>query len=469
MRARETERRKIVLFERLVADLAVPALAVRHREAEPVARIVARQPFGVGLLVPRCCLDAAVVAQARVEVAEVHARERVVDAGIGIAARHDDADARLLEYVHGHAADEEIDGVGAGGRVLTHAEDADAQGARAAGELRPGIERQRLAVVVEPDAAREERDAALRLEPPELEDVRVLQEECALLGEEEVEPGQVDLPRVGGGAGEIRVERECRGQRRRDLPESIQRGLEELVLLVRDVVTRRARAQAGDHVDAVALLKSGEARHEPRAREILAAIVRDPAELLAVGPVPAREVDAPGVARRIEGQRLQRDDGLGGPAFRVLAGGGVPDALPVPVLAIGVGVDRLAPHAVRIDVKRVTGAALVERVERHRETVLAEGHVLLVEDFGDDRLGPGVPEARREIQVVVVERNIDARALGGSAVLVRHHDVQVLDERRLLPHGVVEPAVEDRWLLRTVRGHGLAGRVVGHRRRSGEA
>ena len=280
---------------------------------------------------------------------------------------------------------------------------------------------------------------------------------------------RLTLPRIGGRAGEIRVERECRRQRRRDLPEGIQRGLEELVLLVRDVVTRRAGAQTGDHVDAVALLNSGEARHETRTRQILAAIVREPAELLVVRPVPAREVDAPGVARRIEGQRLQRDDGLGGPAFRVLAGGGIPDALPVPVLAIGVGVDRLAPRAVRIDVKLVTGAALVERVEGHREAVVAEGHVLLVEHLGDDRLGPGVPEARREIQVVVVECYVDARALGGSAVLVRHHDVQVLHERRLLPHEVVEPAVEDRRLLRAVRGDGLAGRVVGRRRRSCEA
>ncbi len=123
---------------------------------------------------------------------------------------------------------------------------------------------------------------------------------------------------------------------------------------------------------------------------------------------------------------------------------GIPDALPVPVLAILVGVDRLAAHAVRVHVEHVAGARLVVRIERDGKAVLAEGHVALAQDLGDDRLGPRIVEARREIEVVVVEGDVDARALAGHAELVRDHDVQVLDERRLFPGRVIEHAVEHR-------------------------
>ena len=67
--------------------------------------------------------------------------------------------------------------------------------------------------------------------------------------------------------------------------------------------------------------------------------------------------------------------------------GGVPDALPVPVLAILVGVDGFAAHAVRVDVEHVAGAALVVGIERDGKTVLAEGDVALAQHLGDDLSG----------------------------------------------------------------------------------
>ena len=84
-----------------------------------------------------------------------------------------------------------------------------------------------------------------------------------------------------------------------------------------------------------------------------------------------------------------------GPALAVAARGGVPDALPVPVLAIRVGVDRFAAHAIRVDVEHVAAPALVVGIERDRETVLAEGDVALVQDLGDDLVRVSSPRSAR--------------------------------------------------------------------------
>src|SRR5262249_32333730 len=150
--ARKTERGKIILFQNLVHEFAVPALAVRHRKAEPVCGVVARKPFGFGLLVPEGRVEAATAAEARIEVAKVDAHERVVHARVRIATRRDASDARFFEHLRRDAADEKIYGLRSDRCVLTYAEHADAQGACPSGQLQASIERERPAVVVETDA-----------------------------------------------------------------------------------------------------------------------------------------------------------------------------------------------------------------------------------------------------------------------------------------------------------------------------
>ena len=71
----------------------------------------------------------------------------------GIAARYDEPDARFLEHVGRDPADEEIHGLRTGRGILAHADHADVERARAPGHLDAGIERERLAVLVEADAA----------------------------------------------------------------------------------------------------------------------------------------------------------------------------------------------------------------------------------------------------------------------------------------------------------------------------
>jgi len=93
-----------------------------------------------------------------------------------------------------------------------------------------------MAAGVEPDAAREEhlherRLARVALRQTELEDAGVLQEELALLGEEEGEAGEVDLLLVGLDLGEVGVEREIEREAARDPPLEVEAQL--------DVVPRR--------------------------------------------------------------------------------------------------------------------------------------------------------------------------------------------------------------------------------------
>jgi hypothetical protein len=104
--------------------------------------------------------------------------------------------------VRERAADEEIFAPVAARRVLAHAQEPETPGSGPAAHLEPRIQRQRGAVIVEADPAREKGLAAFPLDAAELEDVGILQEECTLFREEQVESRQVGLARVGRRAGE---------------------------------------------------------------------------------------------------------------------------------------------------------------------------------------------------------------------------------------------------------------------------
>jgi hypothetical protein len=87
--------------------------------------------------------------------------------------------------------------------------------------------------------------------------------------------------------------------------------------------------------------------------------------------------------------------------------------------------------------------------------------VALAQHRGDDRIGLRIPEARREIEVVGIEGDIDARAFARRAEFVRYHDVKILNEGRFLPSGVVEYAVEDRRRVHANGTDGLTRRLGG--------
>ena len=58
-------------------------------------------------------------------------------------------------------------------------------------------------------------------------------------------------------------------------------------------------------------------------------------------------------------------------------------------------------------------------------------------------LGLLVEHARGDVDVLGVVEQIDDRALGGLAIFDGRDLVQILDDRGVLPHGVVDAAVDD--------------------------
>ena len=97
-------------------------------------------------------------------------------------------------------------------------------------EPRPAQDVDGLAEAREPDPAREEEVHLLGL--PELEGGGVFEEEGALLGEEEVEAGEVDLLLVGFDLGEVGVHGEVGGELRGDAPLHVESEVAEGVVRV---------------------------------------------------------------------------------------------------------------------------------------------------------------------------------------------------------------------------------------------
>src|SRR5690606_1137162 len=146
---------------------------------------------------------------------------------------------RLLEHVRGDSADEDVVGFDVVELVLTNRECADVPAPRAAAELCAVLDVDDAAVGSEAELAREERARVLRrgvrnrgitataaasspasprqhecapADSAELEDVGVLQEEVPLLGEEQTEACQIDLPIVDLGSREVGIDRQRRVQ-----------------------------------------------------------------------------------------------------------------------------------------------------------------------------------------------------------------------------------------------------------------
>ncbi len=143
-----------------------------------------------------------------------------VDAGEGvfaqaerIAARGEHPEAQVLAGVIGSPPGEEVRRSGqlrVGGLDV---QGGDRPGTGAAKQLQPGVDGGHLALD-QPHPPRIERDEVRREPRAEGEEVRALQEERPLLGEEERESRQVDLPRVDLGLGEIGVDGQDRAEAR---------------------------------------------------------------------------------------------------------------------------------------------------------------------------------------------------------------------------------------------------------------
>ncbi len=241
----------------LDSDTAFEAGRVRRPHPYTPSAVFTVEPFGRALLSPRFGFERAAIRQTGVLVAEVDARDRVVDIRERIAVRDDEADGRLGQHVGRDASYEQVRGLHALELVLPDCERTHRPTADAAAELAAAFETRRLSRGAQADATREKRQRILlewarerrvhRALPdaPELVDVRILQKEVSLLGKEQSEPRQIDLAIVDLGRREIGIQRHRSVQRRRDLVEHVERRLRSRNRR-RVARTRAARAAVND-------------------------------------------------------------------------------------------------------------------------------------------------------------------------------------------------------------------------------
>ena len=134
-----------------------------------------------------------------------------------------------------------------------------------------------------------------------------------------------------------------------------------------------------------------------------------PEAVLVQSPVPAHEVDAPGLNSSIaELQGLERDGDLRRPARLYDAGGNVPHAVPV-----GVGLLPLVERLIvvfgrhRIRLERVAVAAIVERVQDGGDGIDGARVVVTGQVADDELVRLVVVGLDADIQVLVVVENPD--------------------------------------------------------------
>ncbi len=102
---------------------------------------------------------------------------------------------------------------------------------------------------------------------------------------------------------------------------------------------------------------------------------------------------------------------FGNPAFLVFFRGAVPDALPVPVFRCDVCIESFVSDPVRIEVKKISAAAVIMRVEQDRYRVVAKRKISLAQDLGNDIVRIAVPETPGDIDRVLIVENQKSRWL----------------------------------------------------------
>ena len=342
-------------------------------------------------------------------------------------------------------------------------EGADRGAAALAGEP-PAAQQRDLAPGVEADAPAEEeigRVAAAGGEPGagpagERERAGAFEEEVALLGEEQVEAGEVDLLFVDLDLGEVGVDGQVGGEvlgqpvlevaadpplevplrRRHDGPVGGEPA--EGVRLQLDGAAADRRFQAGERARGRHLQDAAEgrecARHVGQVRPLVLP-AHDPPQ-----------VDSPGLlAARAVAQRLEGNRHFDRPAAVEFRRPDRPHRVPVDVGRALVGDLAVGEAADGVGVEDVAVAAVVEGVEQHREgVVLAQLVGVAPHLVGDAALRLALVAAGRHVDLIVVEEDPGVGLLGGRRELERLLLDEAADRRGLGVDGVVEPPVEPR-------------------------
>ena len=398
-------------------------------------------------------------------------RERAVEVPAGHRLLVDDegADLGARQDVAAVAPHEEVlAGVAEVARRDVHRGDVVPAGL--AGQPRPPDDRYRDAAFRQADPSREEQVGAAPEAGPaaDVEHAGVLQEEVALLGEEEREARQVDLLLVHLDLGEVGVQREVQVEARRHAVFDVEAVLVEpgpvqasgygVLPAAGQHVRRQPQIQApvdpADAAQGACLAETG---------QLVFLGDRGPEDLLVLAPDVAHEVGAPHL--RLgggEAQRDHRDGDLRDPPVGRAARDGVPDAVPVHVDVRAVraaeaaltlfGDLLLQLGAQRADDEHVARAAVLERVQDELKVVLVEQARRVAAHLGGDHAaGLRVVRLDADIQGARVVQQTDdrplrcRRALGGLLL------GECIDDRRRLPCRLVETPVDAGRLVHALR------------------
>ena len=487
-----TECRVEVPLDFLARQPPAQAGSIRRPQSQAEGAVVPAQPLRVGLKEPCVGLQDSAVAQPAVEIAKIHARNGIAEVGIGVALGDDETQGGLFENAQGGTARKDIAAADVAESGLPHGQSADAPGTESPAKLAAIIQVHGLARGAEPQAPGKERPAVLQAGPrcgtirigsspadaAEFEDVGVLEKERPLLREEQVESRQVHLPGVDLGGGEVGIQCQRGIQRGSDLVEQIQRGprsgriaRDAARILARDCARNFVRVfvgavevpapiqgNRGHDIQPEPLFQAGKAGGDADDARIVGAITGNPGDFLPLSAHRTGEVDSPRVVVRIEGNRLQGNRDLRGPAFGVGCGCHVPDRVPDRKVLADVLVDRFMLDAVGVGFELVAAAPVVEGRENDRDAVVvAESKRSVAQGTGGDPPGLAVPEAPADVQRFVVVEQVDFGTFARLGALDGARLVEIVNDGRPRPHGIVEAPVDHRRRVRSHHAHGLQG------------
>ena len=302
-----------------------------------------------------------------------------------------------------------------------------------------------LFLPLEADPATEERNEVIPHAQAELEDVRALEKEGSLFGEEEIEARQIRLPGIHLGFAEIRVDR----QRAQQIGAQPLRRIQAAVRLVDPIRGGRGPIGVADDPGPnrqpqpeIECGQVGEQSGVAGLIDLVVAISARPATGFEQPLHTALYVESPAGEALLEAQALDRNADFGAPSTSVARRRRLPDSIPVGVDVFALrGHEPVEPRPVRIDREHVARPPILERIE-HDQYVISQLEIEVARlGEGDDARRVGVATDDPNDDLSRSGEDLDDRLTGGNRALFRLDRDEVHDGVGSAPRRLVQPAI----------------------------